>query len=325
MAYQTIYKHLVFKDETTWGVSANSSLRYIPVTSSSIEENINKALVEDTSTSMKGRDRMYRGKSEITGEVSSFASPKVLHTFLELVNGVHGATAASGTSALIVTYNQNTDGNYISQSVIHDRNNSQEAFYGIRGTKLSLQASDGLVECSLSTIGKTRGNGVAVVDTIGETVVPFMFSDITVTIGRPSYASPVTLNVSDWNIDYDNKMEPGYLSSSRNPLRTDPSVPELTGSFTIYHEGTSWVSATYGASDFYLRIEAASDSSTGLIAGVTPYYLRIDVPRVQLTKTSRNYEQAALSVEKIEFTAYFDPGLSMMWKPQLTTGFDIEA
>lgn len=324
MAPQLIYKNIAFRNEAVWGTSGAGTNRVLQIVSSDLMADPGKALVDSTTSSVKGRDRIVRGRNEVGGDIKSFLSPKVFHNFFEMAFGMHGTSAAVGNSAILTTYNQDSGGSYISYTVVKDRNNSQEAFYGVRGTKLSLQASDGLVETTLSTIAQTRGIGPSLADTTGETVKPFVFADVTVTIGGPAYANPYTAKVSDWSIEYDTDMERSYLSGSRDASRTDAKVPKVEGEFKIFHEGNSWVSAVYGSSELYLRFEFTTDSSEGLIAGVTPYYGRVNIPRVELISTERNYEQGNLSVEVVKFTGMFDQGTSALIQAQLTHGFDIE-
>lgn len=325
MGLQNIYKNIIFRDETTWGTSVAGTTRTLQIVSSSLNANPNKTLVEDTRTSNKGRDRMVRLKNEIDGDIVAYSSPEVLNFMFETVNGSAGTTSAVGTSAILITYNQNTDGNMTSVTLVEDRNNSQEVFYGVRGKKLAMKASDGLVESTLTVMAKTRGAGATLANLVGETVKPLVFADMVITMGLPGYTQVSTLLCEDWSLEYDNGLEKTFLSGDRNAARMDQMVPMVSGQFTIFHEGSSYLNPTYGSSEVYIRIEGIYDSSEGLIAGVTPYYLRIDIPRAEITLNERNFEQGALAKEVISFTAMFDQGTSTLWKPQLTTGFDIEA
>lgn len=326
MAYQQIYKNVIFKEEAAWGVSAAGATQLIQIVSSTLESNPNKTLVEDTRTSVKGRDRMVRLKDEIEGDIVSMGSPRGIHRFMEMAMGAAGTTAAVGSSAVLNTYPQNTSGTMLSTTLVQDRNNSGEVFYGVRAQKLNLKASDGLLEMTLSTKAKSRSDGPGVPDLVGETVKPFTFADYTVTIGRGSAnTNPVTMQVAEWNIDYDNGLESSFLSGSRQATRSDPMTPIVTGSIKIFHEGTSWTSPAYGVSEFYISLQASTDSSKGLIAGVTPYLFQIDIPRAEITKNTRPYQQAEFAVETLEFTGMFDAGLSLLIRPQLTAGFDLDS
>lgn len=326
MAYQQVYKDVMLREEAAWGVSGAGTSQLLQIISSSLESNPNKTVVEDTRTSVKGRDRMVRLKEEIEGDIAAYGSPRVLHRFMELGMGAAGITAAVGSSAVLNTYPQNTSGTMLSATLVQDRNNSGEAFYGLRAQKLSLKASDGILEVTLSGKAKSRSDvSGGVPDIVGETVKPFVFADFVVTVGRPGNVNPVTMYSSEWSVEYDNGLESSFLSGSRQATRSDPMTPQVTGTIKIFHEGTSWVSATYGASELYIRLAAMTDSSEGLIAGVTPYYLQVDIPRVEFTQSTRNYEQAALSVEEIQFTGMFDAGLSLLIRPQLTAGFDLDS
>lgn len=324
--YQQIYKNIIIKEEAVWGVSGAGATQLLQITSSTLESNPNKSLVEDTRTSMKGRDRTVRLKDEIEGDISAVGSPRNLHRFLELAMGTQGTTSAVGDSAVLNTYHQNTSGSMLSATIVEDRNNSGEAFYGLRGQKLTMKASDALFEMTLSAKAKSRSDGPGVPDLVGETVKPFVFADVQVTIGRGSAnTNPVTIPAAEWTVEYDNGLESSFLSGSRLASRSDPMTPMVTGSIKFFHEGTSWTSPTYGVSEMYISLQASTDSSKGLIAGVTPYFLKIDIPRVEFTKTTRPYAQAELSVETLEFTGMFDAGLSLLIRPQLTTGFDLDS
>lgn len=325
MAYQTIYKDIGIADEATWGTSIASTTRKMHIRTSTLGLNPNKGLVEDIMTSMKGRERMVQTKNDVSGDLTGYATPRSLHEAYELVNLAKGVTSALGASAMIIDYVQNTSGTITSKTINTDRNNSQEKFNGVFATALDISWSDGLVEWTANCLAKTRAVGAVLSDTIGETVKPYNYGDVTVTVhaGATYGAQPVTLAVSSGNVKYDNGAELAFLSGSNDASRADPKIPSVTGKLKIFHTGSSWVSAFTGASEFYLRIQMVTNSAEGLIAGVTPYMNRIDVPRIQFTSNVRNFEQAAISVEEIEYTGMFDYGTSALWKPQQTVPFDV--
>jgi len=325
MANLLAYKDLGIETESSFGASTAGTATRLHVASVGIELNPNKELVEDTSGTPKGRDRIVARRNDIEGDITGFGTPRSLHHMFELALGEAGSSVALGTAA-IITYNQNTSGSMISKTINVDRNNSQEKFSGVRGKSLELTASDDLLEFTTSVLAQARANGVALPDNVvGETVLPFTFSDITATIhqGATYGAEGVELKLNEWNLTYDNGLEGTHQSGSKAISRSDPSIPTVEGSMTIFHEGASWVDATYGCSEFYVRFEATLPSCAGLIDGVTPYLLRIDTPRVQLSTNTRNYEQAALQVEEIKFMGMFDnsaAGTSALIVPSLTVG-----
>lgn len=323
MAVQVIYKNLQVKEEASWGVSANTTLRRIPIVSSGLNLNPNKELVEDTRSSALGRDRMVRLRNEVDGDIVFYADSRSLNFAFESVMGQNGISSAGGSNAANYTYRQDVTGTPLSYTVLEDRNNSQEAFYGVRGTQLSLTASDGLLEMTLGTMAKSRAIGASVSDAVGATVKPFVFADVVISVGASG--SLGTVDVSEWSVEYNNNTERSFLSGSRNAARTDIQTPTVEGSFTIFHTGNSYISPTHGCSELWMRIEATTSSCEGLIAGVTPYYLRIDIPRIEFTTNERNYEQGALAMETINFSAMFDAGTSSLWLPQLFADLNIEA
>ena len=309
--------------EATFGTSIAMTSR-MHIKSFGFGLNMNYELVEDTVTSSKGRDRMIRRKNVIEGDMSGYASPRNLHEMFELVNGVEGTT--SGVSLMVITYGQNVNGTMMSKSMFVDRNHSQEAFNGVYASSLEINGSDDLLEWTMSGGAKTRGVGVgaSIMDNvIGETVHSYNFSDITVSIhkGATYGTQAVTHKVSEWNVKYDNGMEATHLSGSADIARIDPKIPTIEGKIKIFHEGSSWVDATYGASEFYIRFAGTLPSQGGLIGGVSAYLLTIDVPRVQLTSNVRPYEQNEFSVEEIDFVGMMDlspVGTSALWKPSMT-------
>ncbi len=327
MPYQTIYKDLGVATEAVFGTSLAMTTRF-HVKTFSMGLDQNKELVEDTITSSRGRDRLVRRKNVIEGDIAGYGSPRSLHEMLELVNGSEGTT--TGVSLMTITYGQNVNGTMMSKSVFIDRNNSQEAFNGVWATSLEISGKDDLIEWTMSGGAKTQGVGVgsSIMDNvIGETVHPYNFSDITVTIHKGSTygAQPVTHKVSEWSIKYDNGQEATHLSGNADVARVDPKIPMVDGKFSIFHEGSSWVSATYGASEFYIRFAGTLPSQGGLIGGLTPYLLTIDVPRSQLKTNVRNYEQNAFAVEEIEYVGMMDlspNGTSALWKVSMTVPLD---
>lgn len=311
MAYQTIYKDIGFSDETSFGATGAGTTKRVHVKTVTLNKVPTKTLVEDTITSVKGRDRMYNQKDEVTGDITGSGSPAALHFALASGLGVAGATAALGTSALTVTYNQNTSGNLLSRTVNLDRNNSQERFIGVIGTGIQLTCSDNTLEWTLPALAKDVHTGVSMADTVNETASPYTFADFTVTINPSGSANQ--LNVSEWSIDYQNGAEASWLSGSRTVARIDPKIPTLTGKLKIFHEnGSSWTSPVYGCSDLAIRIQGTLPTCGGVVSGTTAYTLTIDIPRTQFTSNVRNYAQSEFAVEDIDFTGYFSTGSSAL-------------
>jgi len=323
MAYQNIYKDIGLATEATFGTSLAMQTR-IHVKSFGMGLDMNYELVEDTVTSSRGRDRLIRRKNVIEGDMSGDGSPRALHEMFEWVNGMEGVT--SGVSLMTITYGQNVSGAMLTKSIFVDRNNSQEAFNGGYASSLEISGADDLIEWTMSGGAKLRGVGVgsSIMDNvIGETVHSYNFSDITVSIhkGATYGTQAVTHKVSEWNVKYDNGMEATHLSGNANIDRVDPKIPTVEGKFKIFHEGSSWVDATYGASEFYIRFAGTLPSQGGLIGGLTPYLLTIDIPRSQLKTNVRSYEQNDFAVEEIEFVGMMDlspVGTSALWKPSMT-------
>lgn len=323
MSLVSIYKDILLKPEATWGVSAAGQTNTLSIISSTLELDPTNKIVEDTRTSFKGNDQIIQVKNVIKGDIKAYATPTVIRRFFELAVGRSGVTTAVGTSALLFTYNQNTDGNLQSATIVQDRNSASEVFYGVRGKKLSMNFKDAELELTLSVEAQGWSKGPGVPDVIGETVKPYTFADATVTIAAPAYANPYTLLASDMTIEYDNGLVSSFLSGSRNASRSDPGVPKLSGEFTIFHEGNSWVDAAFGQTELNLRVEFTTNSGGGLIAGVTPYYLKLDIPRARLMSTKRTLEAGKLTMETVKFAAIFDTGSSSLWTPAYTDDWNV--
>ena len=323
MSLVSIYKDILLRNEATWGVSAAGQTRTLSIISSSIELDPSNKLVDDTRTSFKGNDQIVAVKNVIKGDIKAYATPRNIRSFLELGLGSAGVTSAVGTSALLFTYNQNTSGSMQSATIVIDRNSAQEAFYGVRAKKLALNFKDAELEMTLSVEAQTRSGAPTIPDVIGETVKPYIFADATVTIAAPSYTNPYTLLASDMTVDYDTGLVSSFLSGNRNAARSDPGTPKLSGEFTVFHEGNSWVDAAFGATELNLRIEFSTNSGEGLISGVTPYYLKLDVPRVRLSSSKRTFDAGKLTMETVKWMAIFDTGSSSLWTPAFTAGADL--
>ena len=163
----------------------------------------------------------------------------------------------------------------------------------------------------------------------GETIAPFEYSDVTITLspGTSYGASALTIKTNEWSISYDNGLEALYQSGDGVNSAKDPSqyyygIPEITGSLTVLHEGTTFINSYYGCTNWYMRIEGNLTSCDGLIAGVSAYRFRIDIPKLELTANTREYEEGELAVEEIEFEGLFEHGVSALWKPSITTALD---
>ena len=321
-----IYKDVSIINEATWGTSLAGDPDRIHIKSLTLNLNAEDQLVEETVGTPKGRMRMVLIKNTLEGNLDGYLTPTNAHHIFEWVNGTSVAIGSSmGASGTLFNYNQDVSGTFCSKAINIDRTNSYERYNGVRAKTLELKSSDSITEWTLGVIAKSRGLGAALVDNvIGETVKPFTFADWTVQINAGNtIGTPITVQAKQWSISYDNNLESTYLSGSQTPARSDVKIPSIKGSFTLFHDGTSWTDATYGASEFYLRFQGTLPSERGLIAGVTPYMLRIDVPRVMLTKTVRNYANGELAIEDFDFTGMFDTGLSALWFPQLTAGLSI--
>lgn len=326
MAYQTIYKDIGIADETDWGSSIACTTNRIHIVSTSLAHESTKELVDDTMTSPKGNERSVYTKNVDTGDITGYVSPRTIHQMLELAMGVRGTSTAMGTSGAMQTYTQNVGGSMISKTINIDRNNSQETWNGVRASALEITGSDKFVEFTLNAIAKTYStNGTSMQDLMGETVKAAPFSDVTVTIhhGATYGTQFTTLPVSEWSVKYENGLEATYLSGSRNIVRTDPKVPTVTGKFKIFHEGMSFVELAKGCSEGYLRFNILWSSCAGLIAGVSPYQLRIDVPRVDLTSDVRSYKAAEYCIEDVEFVGKLNTGTSSLIDIALTAGNQI--
>ena len=322
-----IYKDITVTNESTWGVSLAGDPDRLHITSINLNLDENKMVIQDTSGTPKGFNRMTTGKYSLEGDIKGYVTPTNIHHALELVMGTSVTVGSScGASATLFYYYQDVSGTLCSKAINIDRTNSQERYNGVRAKSLEITATDALTEFTLHCIGKSRGLGATVTDyVIGESIRPFIFADWTIYINAGNTSGPngVTVGAKTWTLTYDNQQETTYLSGNQTPSRTDAKVPTLEGSFSLFHDGTSWTDATYGASEFFLRFQGVLPSERGLIAGVTPFMLRLDIPRVQLMKTVRGYADDTITVEDFKFTAMFDPGSSTLWYPQQTAGVSI--
>lgn len=325
-AHQTIYKNIGIGDENDWGSSIASNSTRLHVKTVTLNHDPTKEMVEDTMSSVKGRERMVRVRNVNEGDITGFVSPRTMHHMWELAMGVRGATSAVGSSAILRTYNQNTGGSMISKSINVDRNNTQETWNGVRGTALEVTGSDNKLEFTLNANVKTySNNGTSMQDLVGETVKVATFADTTITIHQgASYGADITtLKVSEFSYKYENGLESAHLSGDRDIQRSDPGIPVVTGKFKIFHEGASFVNLAHGCSEAYIQFNTVYPLCAGLIAGVTPYTMRVDITRAELKSNVRNYEAAEKSVEEVEFEGKLNTGTSSLINVTQTVGFDI--
>lgn len=329
MSSQVVYKDNAVISESAWGVSSGDTQRLIHVIDNSLNLNPNKELVEDTSGTPAGRDRMVGLRNEISGDMTFHATPRSMHTAFEMVMGQPGVSSAVGNSgAFSNTYLVNRGSSYQSKTIVIDRNKSQETFYGVRATSLNGSFSDGLVEFSLGLNGKSRDDsGSEISDGIGETLEPFGYYDLNVEIhnGATFGASANTFYVTEFDFTYENGQEVAFLSNSKDARRSDPGIPTVEGSLTIYHEGASWTSPTFGCSELFIRLSGSLESCGGVIPdgeGSTAYFAQMDFPRVEFTTNTRTYAQGEKIFETIEFTGMVEPGGSGIFIPQLVLHTD---
>lgn len=323
MSHLTLYKDIGVGDESEWGSSIACDSTRLHIKSSSLGKKVEKEIIDDTTSSIKGRERMVILKHTVEGDLSGYCTPRTMHHMFELANGAKGTSVTLGTSAnaILYTYNQNTDGTMISKSINVDRNNSQECYNGVRASALEISGSDNKLEFTLNAIAKTQSNvGTSMQDLVGETIKAAVYADTTVTIhqGATYGAEPDTLEVSEWSVKYENGLEAQHLSGDKDIARSDPSIPTVTGKFKIFHSGLSYVNLAEGCSEAYIRFDTVYPSCAGLINGITPYTMRIDIPRTQLTSNVRNYEASEFSIEEVEFEGAFDLGTSSLWIPSQT-------
>lgn len=314
MAEQVIYKNIGIGDESTYGVAVGATATRLQVMEANLDKNPGKEKIEDTQSTARGRDRMVRLKTEISGDISGYLSPRNLHHAVEMVNGKAGISNAGGSSAVNFQYYQNAGENWLSKTIERDNNQTQERFSGVAAQSIEISSSDNLIEFSLGVIAKGVTTGVALPDAVGETIDPFSFADVTMTLypGASVNGSGINIKPEEWAVSYENGLEPSYFNS-RTIDRVDPKIPNVSGSFKIFHEGTTFVHATYGCSEWYLRIDLNLPNCGGLIAGATPYFARIDIPRIELTANAKPYAQNEFAVEEIEFEGLYNYGVSALW------------
>lgn len=317
-----IYKDIGIETESSYGASTAGTAVRLKVRTADIALNPNKELVEDTTVGVRGRDRMTSLRNSVEGTITTYATPRNLHHMLEMTLGSLGSSAPLGGSnalAAVITYSQNTSGSWISKTVNKDYNNSQERFSGVVGTQLEMSFSDALIELSMDTLGQQRLTGISMAGLVGETVKPFSFSDVQVYVARGNSAQGLTsIKVEEFTLTYQNGIEGTYLSGNDNIARVDPLIPAVTGSFTFFHESDSYRTATFGCSEYFVRLEATLPDCHGNITGGTPIFLRIDIPRAEFTTNTVAYEQATLAKEQVEFTGMVETGVSYMMQVQMT-------
>lgn len=316
MAHSTVYKDIGVGDEGTFGASIACDSERLHIRSFDINKVVEKEVMDDTTTTMLGGERMVRIKNTVEGDMNAYLTPKTMHYFMELANGSLGVSSELGVTGVLMTYNQNTNGTMVSKSINVDRNNSQETFNGVRASAIEFSGSDDKIEMTLSAIAKTQSNnGTSMQDLIGETIKTATFADVAITISQgAAYGSPDVLEVSDWKVKYENGLEASFLSGSRDLTRSDPGIPKVTGSLKVFHEGLSYVNLAHGCSDAYIRFDITFPTCAGLIAGITPYTARINVPKSQLISNVRSYTAAEKCVEDIEFEGVFNAGTSALWE-----------
>lgn len=317
---QLIVKDIGIEDEPSFGASVAGTARRIHVRTVGLGLNVNKAVVEQTGGTAKGRDVMTRISNTLDGDITAYASPKVLHELLELGMGTTATSTSVGTSASIYTYNQNTQPNPLTKTVNIDRAVTQEKFQGVFGTGFQISGSDNLLELTVPTSARFRAAGVSMADAAGEQTKPLSFSDVIVTLYRGATVGVgTTVLVSNWTLNYANGYNGKHMSGSRDYNQIDSSIPTISGSFQVYHEGASFADAAYGCSEFWLRIDAVLPTCNGLVAGVTPHVLRLDVPRIELTTSTRSYEQASMAMEDVEWVGVVNPDTLYLFRATLTS------
>lgn len=314
-----IFKDAMIEDEGSYGASVAGTDAQIHVISSTLGLDPTKELVEDTTSNVKGRDRINRIRNVVEGDIKAYATPRSIHQLTEMVWGVAGTEASVGTSATAYTYNQNTSGTMLSKTVQLDRNNSQEKFSGVVGRSFELTWSDNKAEITVDAVAKERSEGLALSNLLGETVPPFTFADFTVTIGNTlNYfgTGVTTLKVENLTATYKNGLAPAHLSGSRDIQRVDPSIPELDANFSIFHENSGLAQGTFGTGEYAVRIQAVTTDQK--LQGITPYVYTWDIPRASLTTNVRNFEQASMAKEEINLVGMFHAGSSKLVEPTLT-------
>lgn len=318
-----IYKDIAIANETGYGASVLPNRR-LHVISANLNHNPNKELIEDTPNTIKGRLKIKRIRNENEGDLNMYASPLNLHHAFELALGATGTGATIGASpyALSMTYNQNNGEPWLSKSILKDYSMYQEKFSGVVADSLTMEFNDNLMELTLNTHARIfEGNiGLSLADNVGETIKPYNFSDMHVYVANNlANTNPVEVFVNNFSLEYNNGQERSYLSGSRDARRTDQNIPTLEVSFTQFQEGASWVNAFVGCSEFYIRIEGQLTSCDGLINGVTPYFLRMDIPRAEYAENTRNYEQAERAMEEIKLMAVVQPTRGLI-EPTMVMG-----
>lgn len=313
------YKNIgVGREGSALGTSAVIN-RYLQIKSLDLRPNENKVILDDTSNNALGGAKYYRERVTLEGSMTAYATPSNIQETLEMVCGTSNAGTSVGASALSYTYvvNQNA---YMSKWFRVDDGVNIEDYHGLRAKTWKLDVSD-MAEISVDLIGQGYTSaGSSMASTIN-TQAPFSLAELKVWVASAPAglggSSMSELVVHDFGVEYDNQMEGKHESGKRTINRADPKIPTLKVTFKRFYEDTILRDNNYlGSSTFAMRIEAFGTDHQSLIAGVTPYVFRIDIPSIQVTENhKRNYEAGEMIIEDITMEAVFNSTSGYLWQP----------
>jgi len=320
MATIVAYKDIGIANEPSLGASV-AVADYIHVKTYAVDDVPNKERVDDTSNTTKGHDRIEARRVDLTGSLTGYGSPRVLHHAFELVNMV-GATAIAtvGTSASEYEYQQTTGGSsQLSKSTYADYNNSTAIHRGMRASQIELSASNDLIDVSLDLLGVNKDPGITLAGS-GEATKPWKFSNVNIYIGATLgdiETGGTAFHITEWTITYANNLEGTHQSGQNTIKRSDIKIPTFDMNLTLYNETEFFQGAKNGCSTYAMRLVGELDPCQGTIVGSTPYKLTIDVPFFEVVTSPRTYEAGEFISEKVAMYAKYSAADDALWIPRL--------
>lgn len=318
-----VNKNLGVGPESSWGVSL-AITQYMHVKSAEFVRNVNKTLLDDTACSSPlGKQRAVTQNEEVTGNINAYLTPTNAKAAFEWITGTSVGGVSLGNSAMSYTWTQAQVSHRSKWVRLEWDDIAQEDYYGLRANTLELTStSGGPAEMTLDLIGQGYRAGVSMTTT-ASTLKPLMLRNFKVyyTTAGPSDLgiSQTELLVDEFTLNVDNKLEGKHQSGSAVISRTDVSgYPEVKLTLKRVNEATNARDAAWGISVWSIRLEGYTTADQGLIAGATPYLVRIDLPAAHVVETpKRDYSAGELSMEEINFECEYNTVKSALWIPQM--------
>lgn len=294
--------HFGYGKETTYG-TAVAPARFVPLASESLE--VDKGII--TNIGILGNRHIdhqgYEGPLSIAGDISFYVMKlNELPHFLIAALGASITTILEAGAVGQHVFLSGKNAANPSLTVEIDRETRADRYSGVKINTLAFEISgeqDTPIKLTAGIVAQDVASATAATASFG-TDTPMLFHNAaTVTIGGTDVSSRLLAAT----INLDNGLAPRRtIKGQKKPAAIDEGAVKVTGSLSLYFDSASEYADYLAATQRALILEFQG----ALIAGVTKYTLKFNVPKAVFTAAPVNIEPEGQTLVAAEFTGLYD-------------------